>query len=133
MVPLKISINGWRAEIVNGATIRYLKTQVVSQTKMRVLQILADFKSYENNQNIGLVDGDLHGTDGPVNIERYPYQPDLAWDLLKAGQEIGYNISDDLSGKLQTGFAIAQMNSRYYRLCYLRIFELKECSDGFLS
>lgn len=89
----------------------------MNQTKILCLKILEDFKSSENNQNIGLVDGDLHGTNGPVTIERYPYQPDLAWDLLKAGQEIGYNISNDLSGKQQTGFAIAQMNSRY--LCYV--------------
>ncbi|XP_066144180.1 glucose dehydrogenase [FAD, quinone]-like [Euwallacea fornicatus] len=75
-------------------------------------EILPDFKSYEDNRDSQLIDAKFHGTKGPVSIERYPYQPPMAWDILKAGEQIGYNISTDLNGFNFNGFGVPQMNSR---------------------
>ncbi|KAL1502063.1 hypothetical protein ABEB36_007264 [Hypothenemus hampei] len=75
-------------------------------------KILDDFKSYENAQDVDPEDAFLRGQGGPVTIEKYPDQPPFAWDILKAGKEIGYNVSNDLNGKMFNGFAVAQMNSR---------------------
>ncbi|XP_019767992.2 glucose dehydrogenase [FAD, quinone] [Dendroctonus ponderosae] len=75
-------------------------------------KILADFKATEDNSDRDLVDEEYHGFGGPLTIGRYRYQPPFAWDVLKAGEQIGYNVSNDLNGERFNGFAVAQMNSR---------------------
>lgn len=71
------------------------------------------FKS-ENNQQIGeLVDQTYHATGGPMNIEQFHNQPETAPDILKAAEEMGYPVSNDLNGKDFVGFAVAQAATKY--------------------
>lgn len=39
---------------------------------------------------------------------RFPWQPQFAWDILKAGEEMGYGVTEDMVGDKITGFTIAQ-------------------------
>ncbi|CAG9763950.1 unnamed protein product [Ceutorhynchus assimilis] len=75
--------------------------------------VLPIFKRFEDNTEVGtLVEKEYHGTGGPLTTERFRYQPQMAFDILKAAKEIGQNVSDDLNGRQVTGFAIAQSNTR---------------------
>lgn len=75
--------------------------------------VLPVFKSFEDNQEIGsLVDANYHGTGGPLTTARFKHQPELAYDILTAAKEIGYNVVNDLNGKEYSGFTIAQANTR---------------------
>ncbi|XP_060536165.1 glucose dehydrogenase [FAD, quinone]-like [Cylas formicarius] len=75
--------------------------------------VLPIFKRSEDNLDIGtLVDAEYHGRKGPWTTSRFRHQPEMAHDILKAAEEIGYNVSDDLNGKQYIGFSIAQSNSR---------------------
>ncbi|KAJ8924237.1 hypothetical protein NQ315_007029, partial [Exocentrus adspersus] len=75
--------------------------------------VLPVFKSFEDNEEIGtLVEGRYHGTGGPLTTVRFRHQPDLAYDILEAAKEIGYNVVKDLNGREYSGFTIAQSNTR---------------------
>ncbi|XP_068081565.1 glucose dehydrogenase [FAD, quinone]-like [Anabrus simplex] len=70
--------------------------------------VLPYFKMSENNKNPEVIEKEYHGFKGPLTVQRYPYQPPLAKDLVKAFQEMGYRRGD-LCGRNQTGADIAQM------------------------
>lgn len=59
-----------------------------------------------------MVEAEYHGTGGPLTTKRFNHQPEIAYDILDAASEIGYNISNDLNGKFYSGFSIAQSNTR---------------------
>lgn len=44
-------------------------------------------------------------------VERFPWQPPIAKDILAAAEETGYGVSEDLNGHLFKGFSVAQTNS----------------------
>ncbi|CAH1099114.1 unnamed protein product [Psylliodes chrysocephalus] len=76
-------------------------------------EVLPVFKSFEDNKEIGtLVEAEYHGTGGPLTTTRFIDQPPLAYDILKASLEIGYEHSKDLNGWQYTGFSITQSNTR---------------------
>lgn len=54
------------------------------------------------------VDEGFHGFDGPLVVQRFPHQPELADTVLRAAKELGYRLGD-LNGANQTGFNVAQM------------------------
>lgn len=75
--------------------------------------VLPWFKHSENNLQVGtLVDSEHHGTGGVVTVSRFNNQPELAWDILKAAEEVGYPVTDDVDGVNITGFAIAQADNK---------------------
>lgn len=75
--------------------------------------VLPYFKKSQDNLEIGtLVEERYHGRGGPLTTVRFPHQPELVYDMLKAAKEAGYPISDDLNGKQFIGFTIAQSNTR---------------------
>lgn len=75
--------------------------------------VLPWFKYSEDNLQVGtLVDSAYHGTGGVVTVSRFNNQPDLAWDILKAAEEIGLPVSDDVDGAQFTGFAVAQADNK---------------------
>ncbi|KAL3287274.1 hypothetical protein HHI36_001750, partial [Cryptolaemus montrouzieri] len=77
-------------------------------------EVLPFFLRSENNTEIGtLVDKKYHGTEGPMTTNRFPHTPPLAFDILKAAQELKYPVSDDLNGDKYSGFSVAQSNTRY--------------------
>nr|XP_024217684.1 glucose dehydrogenase [FAD, quinone]-like [Halyomorpha halys] len=65
------------------------------------------FKKSENNKNPDIIEKEYHGTDGPLVVQQFPYQPQFAEDLLRAVEEIGYRVGD-LNGVNQTGISVAQ-------------------------
>ncbi|XP_012285424.1 glucose dehydrogenase [FAD, quinone]-like [Orussus abietinus] len=74
--------------------------------------VLPYFMCSEDNSEIGRVGNRYHSTGGPLTVERFPWQPALAADVLAAAAERGYGISEDLNGEMFTGFTVAQTNSR---------------------
>ncbi|XP_055377390.1 glucose dehydrogenase [FAD, quinone] [Condylostylus longicornis] len=73
--------------------------------------VLPFFKMSENNLNIDEVGSKYHATGGPLPVGKFPYNPPMSYAILKAGQELGFNVQD-LNGDNATGFMIAQMTSR---------------------
>ncbi|KAJ3656408.1 hypothetical protein Zmor_015488 [Zophobas morio] len=74
-------------------------------------QVLQYFKKSEGNQQVGtLVDGGLHGTDGPMVTSRFPDHPEMADDMMKAAEQVGYSVVNDLNEGQHSGFTIAQAN-----------------------
>ncbi|CAH1392723.1 unnamed protein product [Nezara viridula] len=71
-------------------------------------ECLPFFKMSETNKNPDIIEKEYHGTDGPLVVQQFPYQPQFAEDLLRAGEEIGYRVGD-LNGFNQTGINVAQM------------------------
>lgn len=76
------------------------------------VQVLPYFKCSENNTEIQRVGRKYHSTGGLLNVERFPWKPDLADDILAAAAERGYPISEDLNGDQFTGFTVAQSTSK---------------------
>jgi len=75
--------------------------------------VLPVFKRFEDNKDIGsLVDAKYHGVNGPLTTSRFKHQPQMAFDILKAAEEIGERVTNDLNGENYTGFSIAQSNTR---------------------
>ncbi|XP_045461236.1 glucose dehydrogenase [FAD, quinone]-like [Harmonia axyridis] len=75
--------------------------------------VLPYFLKSENNTEYGsLVDPKYHNRGGPMTVNRFPDTPPLAYDILKAAQELRYPVSDDLNGAQYSGFAVAQSNTR---------------------
>lgn len=73
--------------------------------------VLPFFKMSEDNKDVGRIPGILpeyHGTNGPMTVERFPWQPKFARDVLRAAEEVGFGTTEDLVGPNITGFAIAQ-------------------------
>ncbi|XP_025836404.1 glucose dehydrogenase [FAD, quinone]-like, partial [Agrilus planipennis] len=67
------------------------------------------FLKSEDNLEIGtLIDRRYHARGGYMTVSRFPNQPEIANDILAAAWELGYPISNDLTGEQYSGFAIAQ-------------------------
>lgn len=89
----------------------------------------------ENNTELHRVGTKYHRNGGVMNVERFekvlssnqpsdkflennkyfdrfPYQPPFAWEILRAAEEAGFGISEDLSGDKINGFTIAQTISK---------------------
>jgi len=45
-------------------------------------------------------------------INRFPWQPQFAWDVIKAAQQVGLGSTEDLMGEKITGFTVAQTISK---------------------
>ncbi|XP_014219092.1 glucose dehydrogenase [FAD, quinone]-like [Copidosoma floridanum] len=71
-------------------------------------EVLPYFLRSEDNREIDRVGSKQHATGGPLPVERFPWQPRFAWDILKAGDELGYGITEDMVGDKITGFTVAQ-------------------------
>ncbi|XP_026289306.2 glucose dehydrogenase [FAD, quinone]-like [Frankliniella occidentalis] len=72
--------------------------------------VLPYFKKAEGNREMHLVEPGFHSDKGPLAVQRFPHRPQLAEDLVRAGNELlGYESPPDLNGGNQTGFTIAQM------------------------
>lgn len=66
----------------------------------------------ENNTELPRVGKKYHLAGGPLNVERFPWQPPITNDILQAIVERGYKLTEDLNGDQFTGFTVAQTNSR---------------------
>lgn len=77
-------------------------------------EVLPYFKKSEDNRQIGsLVDEKYHSRGGYLTTQQFPDAPELAHDILKAAEEVGFGSSNDLNGDKITGFAIAQTHNRF--------------------
>ncbi|VVD00751.1 unnamed protein product [Leptidea sinapis] len=74
-------------------------------------EVLPYFMKSEDNQQADQMDAGYHGVGGPLTVAQFPYHPPLSHDLLKAGEELGYQVRD-LNGERHTGFSIAQTTNR---------------------
>ncbi|XP_011496553.1 PREDICTED: glucose dehydrogenase [FAD, quinone]-like [Ceratosolen solmsi marchali] len=74
--------------------------------------VLPYFLCSENNTEIARVGRTNHAQGGPLNVERFPWQPPITADILYAAAEVGYPISEDLNGERIVGFTVAQTNNR---------------------
>nr|XP_012231050.1 PREDICTED: glucose dehydrogenase [FAD, quinone]-like [Linepithema humile] len=74
--------------------------------------VLPYFKMSEDNKEIGRVSAKDHGTGGPMTVERFPWQPQFAWDVIKAAKQVGLGSTEDMVGEKITGFTVAQTISR---------------------
>jgi len=45
-------------------------------------------------------------------VRRFPWQPNFAWEVVKAADEVGLGVTQDLVGPNITGFTVAQTISR---------------------
>lgn len=76
-------------------------------------EVFPEFLESEDNLQIGsLVSEEYHSTGGPMTTTRFSSQPYFAWDVLKAAEEVGYPVVDDLNGGVAVGFTVAQANIR---------------------
>jgi choline dehydrogenase len=73
--------------------------------------VLPYFKKSEDNLQINEVDSELHSTGGYLPVSRFPYNPPISKAILQAAEELGYK-TQDLNGRNNTGFMIAQTNNR---------------------
>lgn len=73
--------------------------------------VLPFFLKSENNLQINEVGNTYHATGGMLPVSRFPYNPPMAYAILRAGEELGYKVQD-LNGQNSTGFMIAQMHSK---------------------
>ncbi|CAK1541385.1 unnamed protein product [Leptosia nina] len=74
-------------------------------------EVLPYFIKSEDNKQVEEMDSGYHGTGGPLTVSQFPYHPPLSHSLLKAGEELGYQVRD-LNGEVHTGFSIAQTTNR---------------------
>ncbi|XP_051170539.1 glucose dehydrogenase [FAD, quinone]-like isoform X2 [Leptopilina boulardi] len=75
-------------------------------------EVLPYFMCMENNTELHRVGTKYHSSGGPLNVERFSWQPPITNDILKAAEEIGYKVIEDLNGDEISGFTIAQTNSK---------------------
>ncbi|XP_043476404.1 glucose dehydrogenase [FAD, quinone]-like isoform X2 [Leptopilina heterotoma] len=75
-------------------------------------EVLPYFMCMENNTELHRVGTKYHSAGGPLNVERFSWQPPITNDILKAAEEVGYKLIEDLNGDDVSGFTIAQTNSK---------------------
>ncbi|XP_045454065.1 glucose dehydrogenase [FAD, quinone] [Melitaea cinxia] len=73
--------------------------------------VLPYFLKSEDNKQVEEMDKGYHATGGPLTVSQFPYHPPLSYSIIKAGEELGYQVRD-LNGEAHTGFAIAQTTNR---------------------
>ncbi|KAK9304106.1 hypothetical protein QLX08_004466 [Tetragonisca angustula] len=74
--------------------------------------VLPYYLKSENNREIERVGREHHGVGGPLDVERLPYQPPFAQHIMKAAEEVGFGVTEDLVGDKITGFTVAQTISK---------------------
>ncbi|CAK9822810.1 Glucose dehydrogenase [FAD, quinone] [Anthophora retusa] len=74
--------------------------------------VLPYYLKSEDNTEIGRVSAKYHATGGLNTVERFPYQPEFAWEILNAANETGLGVTEDLAGDKITGFTVAQTISK---------------------
>ncbi|XP_026488978.1 glucose dehydrogenase [FAD, quinone] [Vanessa tameamea] len=74
-------------------------------------EVLPYFMKSEDNKQIEEMDKGYHATGGPLTVSQFPYHPPLSYSIIKAGEELGYQVRD-LNGEAHTGFSIAQTTNR---------------------
>ncbi|XP_032526752.2 glucose dehydrogenase [FAD, quinone] [Danaus plexippus] len=74
-------------------------------------EVLPYFLKSEDNKQIEEMDKGYHATGGPLTVSQFPYHPPLSHSIVKAAEELGYEIRD-LNGEKHTGFSIAQTTNR---------------------
>nr|XP_033205998.1 glucose dehydrogenase [FAD, quinone]-like isoform X2 [Bombus vancouverensis nearcticus] len=75
-------------------------------------EVLPYFMCSENNTEINRVGRKYHATDGLLNVERFPWRPDISKDILAAAVERGYPMTEDINGDQIIGFTTAQTMSK---------------------
>ncbi|CAG9791473.1 unnamed protein product [Diatraea saccharalis] len=71
--------------------------------------VMPYFLKSEDNKQIGNgISGQYHSTGGPIPVQKFPYAPQFAHDVVSAAIELGYPPTTDLNGDTITGFTIAQ-------------------------
>ncbi|TGZ54850.1 Uncharacterized protein DBV15_01942 [Temnothorax longispinosus] len=86
-------------------------------------EVLPYFFKSEDNKEIGRVRAQDHGTGGPMTVERFPWQPQFAWDIMSAAKEVGLGTTEDLVGENIKGFTVAQtISNNGVRLSTARAF-----------
>ncbi|XP_046979435.1 glucose dehydrogenase [FAD, quinone]-like [Schistocerca americana] len=75
--------------------------------------VLPYFLRSEDNLDVkrrsDFVDPSLHGTDGPMTVERFKWQPQLVGRMLQAASQLGQRVGHDPNGGAgQLGFTPAQ-------------------------
>ncbi|KAL4711845.1 hypothetical protein ACJJTC_006014 [Scirpophaga incertulas] len=75
--------------------------------------VMPYFLKSEDNKEIGNgVSGQYHSTGGPIPVQKFPYAPLFAHDVVSAAIELGYPPTSDLNGDTITGFTIAQTQNK---------------------
>ncbi|CAH2052166.1 unnamed protein product, partial [Iphiclides podalirius] len=83
------------------------------------------FDMTEGNREIGIsVSGECHSDSGPMPVQRFRYQPPFLYELLRAVDEVGLPIIEDMNDpNTPEGFAIAQaFNDDGQRFTTARVF-----------
>lgn len=64
------------------------------------------FKKLENMRDPEFIHSDMHGTNGPLSVERFKFNSPLVKVFLEAASEMRYlNPYNEMNGKQQTGFS----------------------------
>lgn len=74
--------------------------------------VLPFFKKAEDNGEIDRVGGEYHSTGGLLSVERMPYHHPFGDSILAAAVEAGFNLTEDLNGDNNNGFALMQTTSK---------------------
>ncbi|XP_054011316.1 glucose dehydrogenase [FAD, quinone]-like [Hylaeus anthracinus] len=75
-------------------------------------EVLKYYKKSEDNREIGRVSPKYHATGGLLTVERFPWQPEFTNAIMEAAEEVGFGITEDMTGDKITGFTVAQTISR---------------------
>lgn len=97
---------------VRGHAKDYNNWAAMGNTGWSWSEVLPYFIRSENNAEVDRVGNVYHGTGGPLNVERFPWQPPITGNILEAALERGYGLTEDLAGDNITGFTVAQTNSK---------------------
>lgn len=81
--------------------------------------MLRYFLKAEGNRDMHLVEREYHSDQGPLAVQHFSHRPQLADDIVRAGNELlGLSVDHagrvphrDLNGRNQTGFVVAQVGS----------------------
>ncbi|XP_053985405.1 glucose dehydrogenase [FAD, quinone]-like [Hylaeus volcanicus] len=75
-------------------------------------EVLEYYKKSEDNREIGRVSPKYHAQGGPMTVERFPWQPEFTKSIMEAAEEVGFGVTEDMTGDKITGFTVAQTISR---------------------
>ncbi|GJQ80215.1 hypothetical protein Trydic_g23790 [Trypoxylus dichotomus] len=98
---------------MRGTPRDYDNWAIAGNTGWSYREVLPYFVKSEDNLEIGIAaDPGYHGRGGPQTVTRFNYQPKMVHDILLAGKEAGYSITNDMNGAQFAGFTIAQTTTR---------------------
>lgn len=72
-------------------------------------EVLPYFKKSENQE---VINDEYHGKGGPLNVTNRNYTNPLSDIFIKAGQELGYDKTEDFNGAKQEGFGYYQVTHK---------------------